>query len=683
MKELLARLPSSLSSSSTLPTIRSITSSLTFLLGSSAAPPQRLQNLISQSLQASFAHLSKVDPQEVDSDEKCLLAHFTSLWDYYVDHASDERSIIFIVQMFKRAVASSSSPIVHAIFDSKKSRKFLNTMVNQPPIGLDVPIVEEVINPLLLNFNNSVTIFFSIFYPFKNFCNLILPKKLFIPVLEFILSPQYDLPYNKSMVVLDLLSILHGTPFLSLGNLEKGLRLMVASFERDFHDELEISLDVLVRIFVDVKMLLLDGFINNDSVLSLFANWCFYLFLLFPSSTKSLVSSLLFSERSGIAILVRLFKICSCWDYEHVPPSSYMFLFWISSTLFSHTLNIISNDELENFPPSFPKTLVENFVKTSCTFSWNLLTLSCENSLLMPEQPEYRVLEALSDFLHKFYARNIVFKFVEPEFWTHFSKDLVVSSRSLDPSFKLFQAVSENSQSMLRSQIDGKLMILFHVLKWFKFFLPFDFRVLLFQRFLEEVTSVDLHSRYINPRKIAVRRGFEYDDLYEYFLKDRRQFFSDVFYLQIEFIDYLGMREAGIDGGGLMNELLAKIFERAFNPTMGLFLQNSTGEWYPNPHQYLASKEMSDSYMFLGNMVALAISKHALLPVVFADFFLKKLCGMPLTIDDIQSLDPELHRTLLFLKNFDDVSSLDLTFSIDNQGSHVFLLFRMCLTLCL
>jgi len=52
----------------------------------------------------------------------------------------------------------------------------------------------------------------------------------------------------------------------------------------------------------------------------------------------------------------------------------------------------------------------------------------------------------------------------------------------------------------------------------------------------------------------------------------------------------------------------------------------------------------------------------------FASFFLSKLLHGVAFLDDLQSLDPQLYKSLLFLKSYDgDVEDLGLVFAVDEE----------------
>ena len=61
-----------------------------------------------------------------------------------------------------------------------------------------------------------------------------------------------------------------------------------------------------------------------------------------------------------------------------------------------------------------------------------------------------------------------------------------------------------------------------------------------------------------------------------------------------------------------------------------------------------------------------------LIDVAFAGFFLAKWLGKQSYLDDLASLDPELYRNLLFLKNYSgNPEDLSLTFAVVEDGMSV------------
>ena len=82
----------------------------------------------------------------------------------------------------------------------------------------------------------------------------------------------------------------------------------------------------------------------------------------------------------------------------------------------------------------------------------------------------------------------------------------------------------------------------------------------------------------------------------------------------------------------------------------GLWSETSDKLLYPNP----ASEVFGDTsvFVFMGQLVGKALHAGVLLEPEFAHFFLNKLLGRPNYVDDLVSLDAEVHTHLTSLKTF-------------------------------
>jgi ubiquitin-protein ligase E3 C len=77
-----------------------------------------------------------------------------------------------------------------------------------------------------------------------------------------------------------------------------------------------------------------------------------------------------------------------------------------------------------------------------------------------------------------------------------------------------------------------------------------------------------------------------------------------------------------------------------------------------------------EMFEFLGRILGKAIFDRILVDLPLATFFLSKLLGEPNYTDDLESLDPEMYRNLMYLKHCDrkTVEEMNLTFTImDNE----------------
>lgn len=143
--------------------------------------------------------------------------------------------------------------------------------------------------------------------------------------------------------------------------------------------------------------------------------------------------------------------------------------------------------------------------------------------------------------------------------------------------------------------------------------------------------------------------------------------------LIIIFIAQTGMQEAGIDSGGLLREFLAVLCSRAFSPDFGLFSRTDDGLLFPNPSSGLAHQGTDHLRLFelLGTMLGKAVFEGICIDELFAPFFLGALRGRQQffhVLDDLRQLDADVHRSLTYLRNADDVEALGLTFTITRNG---------------
>ena len=101
------------------------------------------------------------------------------------------------------------------------------------------------------------------------------------------------------------------------------------------------------------------------------------------------------------------------------------------------------------------------------------------------------------------------------------------------------------------------------------------------------------------------------------------------------------------------------------SPDYGMFkVTVDNGLLYPNPASDLVSSSHLEMFEFMGRLLGKALYESTLVEPVFAQFFLNKLLDNPNYVDDLRSLDFDLHRNLLSITQLDDVSGLDLTFSV-------------------
>ncbi|KAJ2687989.1 hypothetical protein IWW39_002527 [Coemansia spiralis] len=125
--------------------------------------------------------------------------------------------------------------------------------------------------------------------------------------------------------------------------------------------------------------------------------------------------------------------------------------------------------------------------------------------------------------------------------------------------------------------------------------------------------------------------------------------------------------EDGLDYGGVSREFFFLLSHEMFNPQYCLF-EYSAHDTYTlqiNPHSEI-NPEHLNYFRFIGRTMGLAIFHRRFLDAFFTSSFYKMILKKPITLDDMQSVDADIHRSLKWtLEN--DVSDMGFTFTVDDD----------------
>ena len=210
--------------------------------------------------------------------------------------------------------------------------------------------------------------------------------------------------------------------------------------------------------------------------------------------------------------------------------------------------------------------------------------------------------------------------------------------------------------------------------------IPFSARLEIFREFIKEekaqrtqslaLVRPDLHQSVM----VKVRRGYVLEDGYQSLGQLSVSGWKNT--IRVKFTNEVGAAEAGIDQGGPFKEFMESFLEAGFSPNLNLFTTTtaSMNMLYPSPtSQYTHPSNGLELFKLFGKMLGKAMYEGLLIEVKFANFFLSKILGRTVFLDEMRSFDEQVFRNLMFLKKYEgDVEDLGLTFSLDEDifGTH-------------
>ncbi|CAH0480120.1 unnamed protein product [Peronospora belbahrii] len=139
--------------------------------------------------------------------------------------------------------------------------------------------------------------------------------------------------------------------------------------------------------------------------------------------------------------------------------------------------------------------------------------------------------------------------------------------------------------------------------------------------------------------------------------------------INVVFVNSAGREEVGIDAGGLFKEFWLDLSNLAFDLEYGLFLTTHDQLLYPNPNSasshFTRESDHLTIFQFVGRILGKALYEGIVVQPKFAHFFLSKLLHSFNQLNELPSLDPEIYKSLMFLKSYDgDVEDLGLTHTV-------------------
>ena len=323
---------------------------------------------------------------------------------------------------------------------------------------------------------------------------------------------------------------------------------------------------------------------------------------------------------------------------------------------------------------------LDELVDASSTLTDVAVALFMSDALVFQLSSEFDELrKSLCKLLHQLFVRDCQRQYTPDGHWIAQPVCALVSAGMgflTDDDYKVADGEMGLAPGDGRSQVQRENLVkIVKILKALPFVVPFDDRAAIFQRLIASSRAaardqMDPFGGHHPNLFFDIRRDHVYQDAFDS-LNDlgQREMRSRV---RVQYIDEHGMAEAGIDGGGLFREFLATVILEGFNPEAGFYKASPDQRIYPNSQ----AKRVTDSYLnhfeFMGRMLGKAIYDQMLMELPLARFFVSKLLGQRPSLNDLASLDPEMHKNLLFLKTYaGDVADLSLDFTVsagDDSG---------------
>lgn len=160
---------------------------------------------------------------------------------------------------------------------------------------------------------------------------------------------------------------------------------------------------------------------------------------------------------------------------------------------------------------------------------------------------------------------------------------------------------------------------------------------------------------------VQVRRSNIFDDSFNEVMKYKEEDLKKKLLIKFH-------GEEGLDYGGLSREFFFLLSHKMFDPFYCLFEYSAVDNYtlQINPHSGI-NPEHLHYFRFIGRILGLAIFHQRFLDAFFVSSFYKMLLRKKLTIDDMESVDADVHRSLTWMLENDITDVLDLTFSVDDE----------------
>jgi E3 ubiquitin-protein ligase HUWE1 len=126
--------------------------------------------------------------------------------------------------------------------------------------------------------------------------------------------------------------------------------------------------------------------------------------------------------------------------------------------------------------------------------------------------------------------------------------------------------------------------------------------------------------------------------------------------------------EEGVDAGGVTREWFQVLSRQMFDPGYALFIPVSSDRTTFHPNQLSSiNEEHLMFFKFIGRIIGKALYEGRVLDCHFSRAVYKRILGKPVSVKDMESLDPDYYKSLVWMLENDITDIITETFSVDND----------------
>ncbi|KAI6246904.1 E3 ubiquitin-protein ligase TOM1-like [Erysiphe necator] len=126
--------------------------------------------------------------------------------------------------------------------------------------------------------------------------------------------------------------------------------------------------------------------------------------------------------------------------------------------------------------------------------------------------------------------------------------------------------------------------------------------------------------------------------------------------------------EEGVDAGGVTREWFQVLSRQMFDPGYALFIPVSSDRTTFHPNQLSSvNEEHLMFFKFIGRIIGKALYEGRVLDCHFSRAVYKRILGKSVSLKDMESLDPDYYKSLIWMLENDITDIMTETFSVDSD----------------